>query len=122
MTKGLSAWDLEQLELKDLLSRWFFTCQGKQEAWPWLGLVTRETAHGVSSIQPSSWISYVVAQSSSVNAPASNMGTAWPFMAWSWESRGITCHCSCKAHPESRKETNAHFSMEDVSKKFAAMF
>lgn len=28
MTKGSSGWDLDQLELKDALPRWFFTWQG----------------------------------------------------------------------------------------------
>lgn len=39
---------------------------------------------------PGSWSSYVAAQGSSVNVPASNVEAAWPFMAWPWKSRSTT--------------------------------
>lgn len=52
LTEMTEGWDLEQLGLKDPLSRWFSTWQGEQEAWAQLGLVTGETAHGLSSFQP----------------------------------------------------------------------
>lgn len=54
--------------------------------------------------RPGSWTSYVGAQGSSENVPASNMEAARPCVAWPWKSHGIASIIVTRTLPRGRRQ------------------